>query len=95
MSEADPFLAFLARFCLVLIFPLSALNKVFDYQSAIAQASTHSVLEPASIIPGGQQSGSNHLGKTLLRTKVRTVSPRRKQSPTLWIMLESTQGLRP
>ena len=31
-------LAFIARLCLVLIFPLSCLNKIFDYQSGMAQA---------------------------------------------------------
>jgi putative oxidoreductase len=49
MSEADPFVAFLARFCLVLIFPLSALNKIFDYQSAMAQASQGWIPLPASL----------------------------------------------
>ncbi len=36
--EHNRLLAFIARFCLVLIFPLSCLNKIFDYQSAMAQA---------------------------------------------------------
>ena len=36
--EQGPLLAFIARLCLVLIFPFSCLNKIFDYQSAIAQA---------------------------------------------------------
>jgi|SRR5271157_2871553 len=35
---SDRLLEFIARFCLVLIFPLSCLNKIFDYQSAMAQA---------------------------------------------------------
>lgn len=38
MTEQDQFLAFIARLCLVLLFPFSALNKIFDYRSAIAQA---------------------------------------------------------
>ena len=38
MTEQDQFLAFIARLCLVLLFPFSALNKIFDYQSAMAQA---------------------------------------------------------
>ena len=33
-------LAFIARLCLVLLFPFSCLNKIFDYQSAMAQAAT-------------------------------------------------------
>ena len=38
MTERDRLLAFIARLCLVLIFPFSCLNKIFDYQSAMAQA---------------------------------------------------------
>jgi putative oxidoreductase len=34
----DPFLAFIARLCLVVIFPFSALNKIFDFQAAMTQA---------------------------------------------------------
>ena len=34
----DPFLAFIARLCLVVIFPFSALNKIFDFQAAMDQA---------------------------------------------------------
>ena len=37
-TEQHRFLAFIARLCLVLLFPFSCLNKLFDYQSAIAQA---------------------------------------------------------
>jgi putative oxidoreductase len=36
--EQDQFLAFIARLCLVVLFPFSVLNKIFDYQSAMAQA---------------------------------------------------------
>jgi putative oxidoreductase len=36
--EQGPLLAFIARLCLVLIFPFSCLSKIFDYQSAMAQA---------------------------------------------------------
>jgi putative oxidoreductase len=36
--EEDQFLAFIARLCLVVLFPFSVLNKIFDYQSAMAQA---------------------------------------------------------
>ena len=38
MTEHDRLLAFIARLSLVLIFPFSCLNKIFDYQSAMAQA---------------------------------------------------------
>ncbi|HEY7665588.1 MAG TPA: DoxX family protein [Xanthobacteraceae bacterium] len=38
MTPQDQALSFIARLCLVLIFPFSALNKIFDYQSAMAQA---------------------------------------------------------
>jgi putative oxidoreductase len=37
-TEQHRFLAFIARLCLLLLFPFSCLNKIFDYQSAIAQA---------------------------------------------------------
>lgn len=37
-TKEHEILAFIARLCLVLIFPLSCLDKIFDYQSAIAQA---------------------------------------------------------
>ena len=38
MTEQNQFLAFIARLCLVLLFPFSALNKIFDYQAAMTQA---------------------------------------------------------
>ena len=38
MTQQNEFVAFLARLCLVLIFPFSALNKIFDYQAAMEQA---------------------------------------------------------
>jgi putative oxidoreductase len=38
MTQQDQFVAFIARLCLVLIFPFSALNKIFDQQAAMAQA---------------------------------------------------------
>jgi putative oxidoreductase len=38
MTPRDHFVAFIARLCLVLIFPFSALNKIFDQQAAMAQA---------------------------------------------------------
>ena len=34
----DPFLDFIARLCLVVIFPFSALSKIFDFQAAMTQA---------------------------------------------------------
>ena len=34
----DQFLAFIARLCLVVIFPSSALKKIFDFQAAMTQA---------------------------------------------------------
>ena len=37
-TERDRFLVFVARLCLVLIFPFSCLSKIFDYKSAMAQA---------------------------------------------------------
>jgi len=37
-TEQNRFLAFIARLCLVLLFPFSCLNKIFDYQSAMTQA---------------------------------------------------------
>jgi putative oxidoreductase len=38
MNRQEELLAFIARLFLVLIFPFSALNKVFDYQAAMDQA---------------------------------------------------------
>jgi putative oxidoreductase len=38
MAEQHRLLAFIARLCLVLIFPFSAVDKVLDYRSAMAQA---------------------------------------------------------
>jgi putative oxidoreductase len=38
MTQQDQFVAFIARLCLVLMFPFSALNKIFDQQAAMAQA---------------------------------------------------------
>ncbi|MBV8091809.1 MAG: DoxX family protein [Acetobacteraceae bacterium] len=37
-TEKDRYLAVIARLCLVLLFPFSCLSKIFDYQSAMAQA---------------------------------------------------------
>jgi putative oxidoreductase len=38
MTHNNRLLDFIARLCLVLIFPFSALNKIFDHQSAMTQA---------------------------------------------------------
>jgi len=38
MTGQNESLAILARFCLVLIFPFSALSKIFEHQSAMQQA---------------------------------------------------------
>ena len=38
MSQQNQLLDFIARLCLVVLFPFSALNKIFDHQSAMAQA---------------------------------------------------------
>jgi putative oxidoreductase len=37
-TEHDRLLAFIARLCVIIIFPFSCLNKIFDFQSAMAQA---------------------------------------------------------
>ncbi len=38
MPPQHQLLPFIAQLCLVLIFPFSALNKIFDHQAAMAQA---------------------------------------------------------
>lgn len=38
MSGIDRHLPFIARFCLILLFPFSALDKILDYSGAVAQA---------------------------------------------------------
>ena len=48
-TEHDRFLAFIARLCLVLLFPFSCLNKIFDYQSAMAQAAQGLIPLPPAI----------------------------------------------
>jgi putative oxidoreductase len=49
MTRQSAFLAFVARLCLVLIFPFSALSKIFDYQSAMSQAAHGWIPLPASL----------------------------------------------
>src|SRR6266576_933343 len=38
MTQENQILDFIARLCLVLIFPFSTLDKIFNHQSAMAQA---------------------------------------------------------
>jgi putative oxidoreductase len=49
MTPQNQLLAFIARLCLVLIFPFSVLNKIFDHQSAMAQATQGWIPLPPSI----------------------------------------------
>jgi putative oxidoreductase len=49
MTQQNEFLAFLARLCLVLIFPFSALDKIFDYQAAMEQAAHGWIPLPATL----------------------------------------------
>src|SRR6478735_5569954 len=45
----DPFLAFIARLCLVVIFPFSALSKIFGFQAAMTQAAHGWIPLPPSL----------------------------------------------
>ncbi len=38
MNFIDRHLPFIARFCLILLFPFSAMDKIFDYSNAVGQA---------------------------------------------------------
>jgi putative oxidoreductase len=49
MTQQNQFLAFIARLCLVLLFPFSALQKIFDPQAAMAQAAHGWIPLPPSI----------------------------------------------
>jgi len=49
MTRQEEFVAFIARLCLVLIFPFSALSKIFDYQAAMDQAAHGWIPLPAPI----------------------------------------------
>ena len=49
MIRQEEFLAFIARLCLVLLFPFSALDKIFNHQSAMDQAAHGLVSLPAPI----------------------------------------------
>ena len=49
MTQQDQFLSFIARLCLVLLFPFSALNKICDHQAAMAQAAEGWIPLPPSV----------------------------------------------
>jgi putative oxidoreductase len=49
MIGQEEFLAFIARLCLVLIFPFSALDKIFNHQSAMDQAAHGLIPLPAPL----------------------------------------------
>jgi putative oxidoreductase len=49
MAQQNQLLDFIARLCLVLLFPFSALNKIFDQQSAMVQAAHGWIPLPPSI----------------------------------------------
>ena len=49
MTQENQILDFIARLCLVLIFPFSALDKIFNHQSALAQAGEGLIALPRSM----------------------------------------------
>jgi putative oxidoreductase len=49
MSQANKVVDFIARLFLVFIFPFSALDKIFNHQSAMAQAGHGSIALPPSL----------------------------------------------
>jgi putative oxidoreductase len=49
MSQENHLLDFIARLCLIVLFPFSALNKIFDHQSAMAQAANGLIPLPPAI----------------------------------------------
>src|SRR5207249_1443604 len=49
MNQENKPLAFVARLCLVLIFPFSALDKIFNHKSALAQAGEGLIALPRSM----------------------------------------------
>jgi putative oxidoreductase len=49
MSQQNQLLDFIARLCLVVLFPFSAINKIFDHQSAMAQAADGLIPLPPAI----------------------------------------------
>ncbi|QNT69489.1 DoxX family protein [Defluviicoccus vanus] len=50
MGMIDRWLPGLARFCLILLFPFSALDKIFDYSSAVAQANASGMPMPGWLL---------------------------------------------
>ena len=50
MGMIDRWLPGLARFCLILLFPFSALDKLFDYSSAVAQANASGMPMPGWLL---------------------------------------------
>ena len=49
MSQASKVVDFIARLCLVLVFPFSALDKIINHQSAMAQAGHGLIALPPSL----------------------------------------------
>jgi putative oxidoreductase len=50
MSSIDRYLPFIARLCIVLLFPFSALDKIFDYGGAVAQANASGLPIPGWLL---------------------------------------------
>jgi putative oxidoreductase len=50
VNSVDRSLPFIARFCLVLIFPFSALDKIFDYGNAVVQADASGLPVPGLLL---------------------------------------------
>ena len=50
MSVIDRWLPGIARFCLILLFPFSALDKIMDYHNAVAQADASGMPIPGSLL---------------------------------------------
>jgi putative oxidoreductase len=49
MTQQNQFLAFIARLCLIVLFPFSALQKILDPQAAMAQAAHGWIPLPPSV----------------------------------------------
>ena len=58
----DQSLPFIARFCLVLLFPFSALDKIFDYGVAVTQADASGLPVPGWLLLGGSLEVFGSLG---------------------------------
>lgn len=50
MNIIDRCLPFIARFCLIVLFPFSALDKIFDYSGAVAQANASGMSMPGWVL---------------------------------------------